>query len=159
ADQVSISNSISSLRFLSTTDWREFVEQTSIVEQTLRRDPAGVYASMDFHTRDNYRHVVERIAKKSEYSEQAVAELTVQYAGENYPRNTDRRTTHVGYYLQGAGLRLVERTTGTRLSFREQANRLIRRIPFLIYAGAIVIITVLLSWVLVSEIYKEGFRS
>ena len=159
ADQVSISNSISSLRFLSTTDWREFVEQTSIVEQTLRRDPAGVYANMDFHTRDNYRHVVERIAKKSEYSEQAVAELVVQYAGENYLRNTDRRTTHVGYYLQGAGLRLVERTTGTRLSFQEQANRLIRRIPFLIYAGAIVIITVLLSWMLVSEIYEEGFRS
>ena len=36
ANQVSISNSISSLRFLSTTNWSDFVEETSIVEATLR---------------------------------------------------------------------------------------------------------------------------
>ena len=41
ADQVSISNSISSLRFLSTTDWRDFVEGASNVEKTLQQDPAG----------------------------------------------------------------------------------------------------------------------
>ncbi|HWG86913.1 MAG TPA: hypothetical protein VN679_03950, partial [Candidatus Acidoferrales bacterium] len=35
-DQVSISNSIASLRFLDATDWREFVETMSIVERTLR---------------------------------------------------------------------------------------------------------------------------
>ncbi|UUZ56653.1 hypothetical protein LP419_17105 [Massilia sp. H-1] len=40
ADQVSISNSIGSLRFLGTMDWQEFVESMSMVEQTLRQDPA-----------------------------------------------------------------------------------------------------------------------
>ncbi len=35
ADQVSISNSIGSLRFLGATDWREFVETMSVVEQIL----------------------------------------------------------------------------------------------------------------------------
>ena len=39
ADQVSISNSIGSLRFLGAMDWREFVETMSVVEQTLREDP------------------------------------------------------------------------------------------------------------------------
>ena len=48
ADQVSISNSIGSLRLLGAMDWREFVETLSVVEQTLREDPAGVYARMDF---------------------------------------------------------------------------------------------------------------
>jgi len=38
ADQVSIGNSITSLRFLSSTDWREFVERHSIVERTLCDD-------------------------------------------------------------------------------------------------------------------------
>jgi cyclic beta-1,2-glucan synthetase len=33
ADQVSISNSIGSLRVLGAIDWREFVESTSVVEQ------------------------------------------------------------------------------------------------------------------------------
>ena len=44
ADQVSIGNSIGSLRFLDATDWRDFVETMSVVEDALRDDPAGVYA-------------------------------------------------------------------------------------------------------------------
>ena len=65
ADQVSMSNSIGSLRLLGAMDWREFVETMSIVEQTLREDPGGVYGKMDFATRDRYRHVVEKAAKSS----------------------------------------------------------------------------------------------
>src|SRR6478672_7797034 len=38
SDQVSISNSISSLRFLSAIDWRDFVEAISVAEGILRRD-------------------------------------------------------------------------------------------------------------------------
>jgi len=53
ADQVSISNSIGSLRFLGALDWREFVESMSHVEQVLHEDPAEAYISMDFNTRDH----------------------------------------------------------------------------------------------------------
>ena len=65
AHQVSISNSIGSLRFLSAMDWRAFVETMSIVEQILREDPSGAYGKMEFFTRDRYRHTVEKIAKSS----------------------------------------------------------------------------------------------
>ncbi len=57
ADQVSVSHTINSLRFLGALDWREFVEDMSQVDQTLRHDPARVYGKMDFFTRDRYRHV------------------------------------------------------------------------------------------------------
>jgi len=50
-------------------DWREFVETMSVVDQTLRKDPGSVYNKMDFSTRDRYRHVVEKIAKHSRFSE------------------------------------------------------------------------------------------
>lgn len=40
-------------------DWREFVEAMSVVERTLRDDASGTYPTMDFATRDRYRHVVE----------------------------------------------------------------------------------------------------
>jgi len=43
ADQLSISNTIGSLRFLGAMDWRKFVETMSVVEQILREDPADVY--------------------------------------------------------------------------------------------------------------------
>ena len=73
ADQVSISNSIGSLRLLAATDWRDFVETMSVVERTLREDPGGVYGRMDFATRDHYRHVLEKIARRSGLAEEQVA--------------------------------------------------------------------------------------
>ena len=63
ADQISIGNSIISLRFLGSNDWRDFVEKHSLVEKSLRED--RVYPTMDFTTRDRYRHVVGEIAKRS----------------------------------------------------------------------------------------------
>ena len=65
ADQVSISNSIGSLRFLSSNNWRDYVENISVVENILKTENSGIYPLMDFHTRDEYRHSVERIAKAS----------------------------------------------------------------------------------------------
>ena len=62
-EQVSVANSIGSLRFLVEMDWRDFVEAQSAVERVLRGDPAGQYAAMDFGTRDQYRHAIERHAK------------------------------------------------------------------------------------------------
>ena len=79
-DQVSMSNSIGSLRFLAAMDWREFVETHSVVEQTLHGDPAGVYGQMDFATRDRYRHAVEKLAKSSPLSEGDVARHAILLA-------------------------------------------------------------------------------
>jgi cyclic beta-1,2-glucan synthetase len=61
ADQVSVSHSIGSLRFLGEMNWKEFVETLSVVDITLRSDPAEVYGNMEFSTRDQYRHAVETI--------------------------------------------------------------------------------------------------
>jgi cyclic beta-1,2-glucan synthetase len=92
ADQVSMSNSITSLRFLSKIDWREFVETLSIIEQILRTDHQGTYSNMDFETRNRYRHVVEDIAKNSPLSEKEVAELTIRLTQESLnPINIRKR--------------------------------------------------------------------
>lgn len=103
ADQVSISHSINSLRFLSGVDWKEFVESLSHVERTLREDPSGIYGDMDFSTRDSYRHSVETIARMSRLDETEVARLAVDLAAA-YARNggTDR-ASHIGYYLIDKG--------------------------------------------------------
>ena len=82
ADQLSMSNSIGSLRFLSAMGWCEFVERMSAVERTLREDPAGVYGGMDFTTRERDPHVVEEIAKKSGLAEDEVARVAIVLAGE-----------------------------------------------------------------------------
>jgi cellobiose phosphorylase len=156
ADQVSISNSISSLRFLSTTDWRDFVEDTSIVEATLHKDIDNIYANMDFHTRDKYRHAVERIAKNSHLSEEEVALLAIGLAKENIDVSTDQRLTHVGYYLIGKGSRKLEKVAKMRSSSAEICNRIFNSVPLFFYVGGIILIVGILSRILIKEAYYEG---
>ena len=146
ADQVSISNSITSLRFLGTMDWREFVETMSVVEQTLREDPGSVYANMDFATRDRYRHVVEKIAKSSRLSEGEVARKAIDLSHEAAAKKgVDDRTAHVGFYLIDKGFPQLERRAEVRLSALESIQRIGRRFPLLIYLGAIMLMTVVFT--------------
>ncbi len=134
ADQVAIGNSIGSLRLLGATDWREFVEAMSVVERALGRDPAGVHASMDFATRDRYRHVVETIARRSALGEEAVAEAAVTLA-----RAGSERRAHVGYYLIDAGRDALERAVQMRRTPR--LRRLAQRWRLPMYVGSIVALT------------------
>jgi cyclic beta-1,2-glucan synthetase len=153
ADQVSISNSISSLRFLGTTEWRDFVESTSIVEKILRQDTAGVYTKMDFYTRDQYRHAVEKIAKYSSLSEQQVATMAVETAKEKGTAKNDPRLLHVGYYLVGKGLLKLQQQAKMKFSARETCNRLTRRFPVFVYATGTLVITLLICWLLSAIIH------
>ncbi|MCW3090577.1 MAG: glycosyltransferase, partial [Ferruginibacter sp.] len=156
ADQVSVSNCISSLRFLSTTDWRDFVENTSIVEKTLAQDVNGIYSAMDFNTRDNYRHVVEKIAKNSEISEQDVAGIAIKYATESKERDNDPRLYHVGYYLVGRGLSTLLKETRPAVSKMDYCRNVVNKVPLLIYLGGITVLTFLIAWGLMTKAYYEG---
>ena len=92
ADQVSMSNSFGSLRFLSAMDWHEFVETMSVVDQTLGEDPGGFYRKMDFTTRDRYRHVIEKIARGSGLSEAEVARKAILLSQEGAAGKGRRRS-------------------------------------------------------------------
>ena len=147
ADQVSIGNSIGSLRMLSAMDWREFVEGISVVERILQEDPAGVYAAMDFVTRDHYRHVIERLARHSELSETEVAHAAIALARE-CPLTDVRADAkrHVGFYLVDQGLPSLEQRIAARLPFEEFSRQRVHRAPLAFYLGAIASITALLAW-------------
>jgi cyclic beta-1,2-glucan synthetase len=159
ADQVSISNSIGSLRLLGTMDWRAFVEAMSVIEKTLRTDPGAAYAAMDFASRDRYRHAVEEVAKASGLSEDAVADRAIALALTGAARNGSHdRTAHVGYYLIDRGRRVLEDATRARLSVTAQLRRAAGRSPLLPYLGTITLLTVLLAGCLLAEAWAEGVR-
>jgi cyclic beta-1,2-glucan synthetase len=160
ADQVSISHSIGSLRFLGTMDWREFVESLSHVDKILQRDPSGSYLSMDFNTRDHYRHVIENISKKSSLSEIEVSEQSIKLAekGSVLKGSADRRA-HVGYYLIGKGLPQLERIANIKHSFFSKCRRAISRVPLLFFLGSIMILTITLSWGLFEKVQRDGMES
>ena len=142
ADQVSIGNSIGSLRFLNAIDWREFIETMSIVEQTLRTDPADVYATMDFVTRDRYRHSVEAMARQSRVTEDGVARAAIQLAADASRRDGPQvRSAHVGFYLIDKGRPHLERVVHVRWSLRRSLVRTVRRCPLFCYVSSLLVIT------------------
>ncbi len=160
SDQVSVSNTIGSLRFLTTMDWHEFVETMSVVEKVLREDPADVYIRMDFDTRDHYRHVVEKIAKHSPVFERDVARTAVDLARDALAgKNADERTAHIGYYLIDRGLPELEKKVRMRLPPFESARRLVCRFPLLIYLGSILLITVAVTGSLLGKIFALDWNS
>ena len=117
ADQVSVSNAIGSIRYLAMMDWREFVEAMSLVEHRLREDPAGTYGQMDFATRDQYRHVVERLARRGKRPEVDVAVAAVALArarADAAGAGADDVQAHVGYYLIEAGLAELQQQVAPR---------------------------------------------
>jgi hypothetical protein len=89
-NQLSIANSIGSLRFIGAMDWKEYVESLSLVEQTLREDPAGMHACQDFATRDRYRHALEEVARGSAQNELAVTRQVLSLARAAARRGTGR---------------------------------------------------------------------
>ncbi|MHB0858694.1 MAG: GH36-type glycosyl hydrolase domain-containing protein [Anaerolineae bacterium] len=176
------SNSIRSLRILATTDWEEFFESLSRVEQILRSDPAGIYARMDFATRNRYRQVVEELAKGSDRDEESVAQTTVHLAQRAIApidaRTTrsgrpDRdaghrarrqraddwdapRTGHVGYYLDDAGRPELEEQVGYRASGRARVHAWVRAHPTPVYLGSIGLLLLVFVLALVGYAVAAG---
>ncbi len=156
ADQVSISNSIGSLRLLAATDWHTFVETMSVAERTLREDPGGVYGRMDFSTRDRYRHVLERIARRSGLAEEQVARHCLQLAREAAARNeADDRVAHVGYYLVDKGLPQLEAVTRMRVPVSLALQRINGRYT---YFGPIALMTAAFTGGLLAQAHGSGAR-
>lgn len=116
-EQTSIANVISSLRRLEQMNWREVFENTSLTEEILSKDPAHIYSSMDFPTKDRYRHAVEKFARKSQTPEQDVAAAAVSLSETSVP---DSLQQHIGYYLLDEGQAVLRKKIGiqTTDSFR-----------------------------------------
>ena len=134
--QVIMAHSITSLREIDHLDWSGFVEAQSATEAVLLEDPAAFYRRMTFATRDRYRHVVERIARRTGRGEADVAAAAVGLAGEaaRHEEGPPLRS-HVGYYLVDEGLGELEEAMGYRARPREAVRRWMRRHPDLALGG------------------------
>ncbi len=156
ADQVTMTNSINSLRFLVKTDWREFVEAMSHVEHILRNDAEQLYAHMDFFTRDQYRHAVQNIAKNGKLKEIEVAKTVIEIAKECVEKNShDEYKKHVGYYLIGDGLPVTEKILKVHYSFGILLKRFFIRNISKFYVVESLVLTIVVSVFLFAKLYSE----
>jgi cyclic beta-1,2-glucan synthetase len=144
AAQVSVANVITSLRLASTLDWSQYFESVSLVEGVLQRDPAGVYARMDFRSRDRYRQAVEDLSDGSGESQLRVALRTVESARQAAESGQTGRAVHIGHHLIGKGRPDLE----LDVAYRPRLLRRVRRFVFahttFAYLGVIGSLTALL---------------
>ena len=160
ADQVSVRNSIGSLRFIGTTDWRKFVETLSIVEQILVKDPAGTYPRMDFATRDRYRHVVESIAKDTSLPETDVARKVLALADTHKDAGPSaKREQHVGYYLIDKGRKQTTQAIWKRYGPLRNLLEALKKRPLFLYLCSIVVLTSLIAAALYYLPYSLGIHN
>src|SRR5947209_8737486 len=148
--QVTVGNIITSMRLLSTLDWRDFFESVSLIDPILSDDPAAAYARMEFDSRDRYRHVVERIARRTKNDELEVARRAVALAASSQQSSPeDTRRAHVGYYLIDKGVLEFEKEFAYRPRFEEKLKRAILRHPTFAYLGTLAFLTVLIAFAFV----------
>ena len=135
ANQVSVGNCLISLRLLSAIDWNAFFEQHSAVEVVLRDEPSGIYARQDFATRDRYRRVVEKVARRSNVTEEEVARRVVALATRGMADSP--ATGHVGYYLIDRGRPALLREFPYKAPLSERVHDFVLAKPGPTYFGSI----------------------
>ena len=153
ADELSMKYSILSLRELAMLDWKEFVEHENAVEHILREDPAGIHQRMSFASRDHYRLIVQRLARRSALDEVQVARAAIEHARKSAttaipgtPLPVGGRATvrhHVGYYLVDRGRPALEASIGYRPTWRAAMEQFAGRAPLACYLGAILLVWLL----------------
>lgn len=153
ASQLSVSNSISGLRLLSETNWSDFAEIISVVEQTLRLDPAGIYPRMHFDTRDHYRHVIETLARDASLSEPEVANRVLAMSCEP---SLDPEHRHIGYFLLGGGRPQLEQLLSVERSLLKWLRQSMNKSPLLSWLGSLSLLTTAATATILYETALQG---
>src|SRR3989442_1550542 len=132
---VTVRNVIMGMSLMSALDWAEFFESVSLVDEAFRE--GTTYLTMDFATRDGYRHAIEELARGSGRSELEIAQAAVLHA----KRGLDERRQDPGFYLIGNGPLAFEQALGFRAPTTRRLLRAYVAAATPGYLGTLVILT------------------
>src|SRR5437667_727481 len=135
AMNVTVRNVIMGMSLMSALDWAAFFESVSLVDEAFRE--GTTYLTMDFTTRDSYRHAIEELARGSGRSELEIARAAVLHA----KRGLDERGQDPGFYLVGNGRLAFELALGIRAPTTRRLLRAYVAAAMPGYLGTLVILT------------------
>jgi len=148
-DDSVVGNCVTSLRTLATQDWKDFFESVCVIERILELDPAEIYSTMDFDTRNSYRTAIENLAYQTKQPEESIARQAIALST---GKQRSPQAAHVGYYLIGAGRRQLEDSLHYHPTRSIALRRWLLVHPTLVYLSGIGLLTnvlVLLSMLFV----------
>jgi cyclic beta-1,2-glucan synthetase len=168
-----VENIILSLRTISELNWSDFFESVSCVERTLREDPAGIYPSMDFTTRDLYRKEIELLSFATGQKENDLAKITIDLARKNSPGEFESTSSiqgstifknahenllsHVGEYLLGKSRAVLEAKIDYHSDVKTTLKRLGMNNGTALFLGSIFLLALSIMALISFEILLPSF--
>lgn len=145
--KVAIGNSIKSIKELQRINFLDIFEKINGVEEILKRDPSGIYEKMDYETKSYYREKIKEISRKTKISELYITKKVLELAME---KNSDKRKSHMGYYLIDQGILELYNVLQTNKKPCIQRKNSVQT-----YILVLLIISVIISLLLSIYIYKQ----
>ncbi len=146
SEQIVFSNTFKSLIILSQVSWPDIFESVSAVDAVMCEDAAGVYSRMDFDTRNNYRAIVESMARRAKVGEIDVAKIALSLS----QKGSNDFEKHIGYYLIDSGRESLEQLVEYHASWMQSMRRQIFIHPAHFFLGGIALLTLLFETILFS---------
>ncbi len=104
--KITMGNCIVSIKDINRINFIENYSYMNASEEILKLDPAGIYSKMDEESKNYYREIIEKIAKRTKISEvyisEKILELAIRFSNVNNIK--DKKKSHVGYYLLKDGI-------------------------------------------------------
>lgn len=143
ADNLSVSNAVTSLRTLGDADWSDIVARTSALMRLMLGSP--LFEAEHPTTRDQTLHGIERLARRSRRSEQDIARALLGCMHD--AADADGRVA--AHWLDGPGRPVLLGVLGLRAPVAERGRALGRRLVLPAYLGTLLLGTLALAgWML-----------
>jgi cyclic beta-1,2-glucan synthetase len=148
ADNLSVSNAVTSLRALADANWSDIVARTSVMMGLMLT--SSVFESEHVVTRDQTLHEIELLARSGGLDEAFVVQTLIRLM--QSPKNDDIGMTVASHWLSGAGRPVLLRALDLRESGAQVWSALLRRMAMPLYLTAVIGGTVgLVAWMLLAQ--------
>ncbi len=145
ADNLSVSNAVTSLRAIGDADWPDIVARTSALMRLMLT--SAVFEAEHVATRDQALHDIERLARRSGRSEVSVAQTLLERM--HTAESADSETAVASHWLRGAGRPALAWALGLHARAGPPWRATARRIALPVYLGSLLLGTAgLVAWLL-----------
>ncbi|MDB5850487.1 MAG: carbohydrate-binding protein, partial [Rhodoferax sp.] len=156
ADNLSVSNALTSLRAIGDADWPDLIAGTSGLMRTMLASP--LFEAEHARTRDQTLHAIELLARDHMRDEVEVAQTLLGLMRQAGDANaTDLASTAATYWLLGKGRPRLLQALGLREPVAELWRAMARRLKLPVYLGALLVFTLgLVAWMVVHHRHALG---
>ncbi|MCX4302771.1 MAG: hypothetical protein OSJ66_01965 [Clostridia bacterium] len=148
--KITIGNCIKSLKEIGRVNFGELFGEISGAEEILKLDPSGVYEKMEEESKNYYRGIIEKLAKKYKVSEIYIAEKLINLSNRisNADDAKNEKKKHIGYYLVDYGIYELKEELEGRKILKLNKNQKAK-----LYISGTILFAIYIDFILSTKLY------